>query len=208
MAQVAGCWERQSLRAPLYTFVDQGHGSLGAKRNNLVVATIQAAGLKSQDWMVMIDDDDHYAPWHVETIAAAIQQRPQAGIVAPPCYGTLRPNGQLSRVALTRGAPPWLTIHDPGPGPHAGVAVRVGAWAQTGGYREDGMPEDVPMLDAARRVCGVVYSSRASYIHRRDGGDHRVDGVLQPRVRLPDVPPADTCYSRQQRAWDAALASW
>lgn len=209
MAQVAGCWGRQTLRAPLYVYTDPGHGTFAEKRNSIVTSTIQTAQLDVNDWLVLLDDDDHYAPWHVETIAAEIQQRPQAAIVAPPCYGTVTPSGILRRVAMTRGAPPWLTIHDPGTGPHAGIALRVGAYILSGGYRGPQLPEDLPMMNRARRLGGgVVYSSRASYIHRRDRGDHRHMGRLRPNRKLTAVPPADTYYSPQMQAWDSALASW
>jgi hypothetical protein len=162
--------------------------------------------LGPNDWIAVVDDDDFYAREHVFELKMAIRRHPQADVVAQSRYGEQYSDSDVRCIEVA----PWRdhTLAPGSIGAHAGLAIRVGAYLDAGGYPLDAgypstVPEDVTLL---RRIVGdrperVGYTAKCTYIHSLHLRCHGGRGQRDEPVEHFDWSP--------KRRWDHDwLESW
>lgn len=190
--EVLAQWQRQTVRVPLFVWIDDAPEldasrvppgvmavhrprvgkapGVGAARHLAVMQAIEWAKVSNDGAVLMLDDDDFYSSRHAARTLEALTHTDFTGALA---FG----------LESDEGAALAVVESDKGPGCHATWGFRVRPYVIAGGY-EDTKLEDVALVRALARKAGVSPVGHRHLTHVRRKRPTGLMGLSYDRARV------------------------
>lgn len=181
-----------AVRAPDDVIAKCANGSVGPLRAAAIDLAVERFELQDTDAIVVLDDDDFYAPHHYAVTLGVLENG--AGWTGALAMG----------LQLARGQAPEFCASEWGCGQHATWAYRLGLYRMAGGYRDE-CPDDTEL---AKRMRWESCTPHRAVTHvRRIHGMNLSEGAKYDRARMRREPVLNLAFPTWSSELDM-LSRW